>query len=256
MSYLVASAIVVASVLLSAVASFLVRRRVTLETLRRHHEVGSYVFLQMGVVFAVLLAFVFTEVWNEYNSAASAISAERTSLVSAARLARGLPDASAKDVGEAITGYIESVIRKEWPAMATGRHSAAAEAALDRLWARARSVAAGGGRDAALGGQILVNLTDAGKARGTRVFQMANGVPPVLWVLLILFSLVLVGFLLFFGVEYMWSQAFFTGAFAGSLAFVLVLIALLDYPFSGALRLSPEPFEHALTQITQGDAAR
>lgn len=70
MSYLVAVAIVVASALLGAGAPLLVRRRVSLEALRSHHEVGSYVFLQMGVVFAVLLAFVFSEVWIEHNSAA------------------------------------------------------------------------------------------------------------------------------------------------------------------------------------------
>src|SRR4029077_19234369 len=41
-----------------------------------YHEVGYAVFLQLGVIFAVLLAFVFNGVWSDYNTASRAIDSE------------------------------------------------------------------------------------------------------------------------------------------------------------------------------------
>jgi hypothetical protein len=60
-------------------------------TLRRYHEVGYAVFLQLGVIFAVLLAFVFNNVWSDYNVAAQAIDSECPSLHGIAILSDRLP---------------------------------------------------------------------------------------------------------------------------------------------------------------------
>jgi hypothetical protein len=51
------------------IATIVVRRASGLDAHRQHHEIGNPVYLQIGVVFAVLLAFVFNEVFGEYNSA-------------------------------------------------------------------------------------------------------------------------------------------------------------------------------------------
>src|SRR5579883_1119246 len=115
MSYLAAIAIILGATLAAGAAAVLVRRRVRLDALKRHHEVGSAVFLQMRVIYAVLLAFVFTEVWGEYNAAAQAISDESSSLVSLARLAHGLPEPARDAMQQAIAAYLASVTRSEWP---------------------------------------------------------------------------------------------------------------------------------------------
>lgn len=47
--------------IVAAFSTALIHRRVENDLRRLHHDVGSVVFLQLGVVFAVLLAFVFSE---------------------------------------------------------------------------------------------------------------------------------------------------------------------------------------------------
>src|SRR5262245_14873166 len=84
---------------------------------REHHEVGNPVYLQIGVVFAVLLAFVFNEVFGEYNAAAQAINGECGALHGAALLAHQLPDRHGRGVEEAILNYSKVVISDEWPAL-------------------------------------------------------------------------------------------------------------------------------------------
>jgi hypothetical protein len=43
-------------------------------------------------------------------------------------------------------------------------------------------------------------------------------------------------------VEYILSQMLFAGAFAASLAFILLIVMLLDFPFEGVLRLPSSCF--------------
>lgn len=92
-------------------------------------------------------------------------------------------------------------------------------------------------------------LAIAHENRDIRLFEMIRAVPPLLWVLLISFVVVLIGFLLCFGVEYVISQVVFTGLFAAGMAFILTLVQLLDFPFEGALRLSPDAFQETMQKI-------
>jgi hypothetical protein len=73
--------------------------------------------------------------------------------------------------------------------------------------------------------QMLSLLGAAHQYRETRLFEMTQSVPWLIWVLLIAFGAVLVGFLLCFGIEYVWSQVLFTGMFAAAIAFVLVIVS-------------------------------
>src|ERR1700761_2215036 len=118
MNYPTAIAIVLACAGLTGVLSYLVGRLVTVDARRRHHEVGSQVFQLVGVLFAVILAFVFNEVWSQYNTAAQAISAECGALHGAAMLANALPGKKGRPVNEAILAYTHEVADAEWPTMA------------------------------------------------------------------------------------------------------------------------------------------
>ncbi len=82
---------------------------------------GATVFLQLGVIFAVLLAFVFSEAWTEYNEASAAIDLEVGALHGAAMIAATLPPAQAKDILTKTKAYLDSVVQDEWPVMATQR---------------------------------------------------------------------------------------------------------------------------------------
>ena len=73
--------------------------------------------------------------------------------------------------------------------------------------------------------------------------------PASLWVLLVLLAVILVGFVALAGIEYIGSVMAFTGLFAGALASILVLVRLLDFPFEGALALSPLRFAETLKSL-------
>jgi hypothetical protein len=86
--------------------AFLVHRFIQLETRVRHHEVGTAVFLQLGVLYAVLLAFVFSEAFGQYTRAQQEVDQERAALHGAAMLASTLPIPAGKVILKLETLYI------------------------------------------------------------------------------------------------------------------------------------------------------
>ena len=76
MSYLTAVLLIVISTAAAGGATWLVGTVLTIDTRKRHHDVGAQVFQQVGIMVSVLMAFVFSEVWGEYRTAAMAINGE------------------------------------------------------------------------------------------------------------------------------------------------------------------------------------
>jgi hypothetical protein len=224
---------------------------VLLDALRRHHEIGSAVFLQMGVIFAVLLAFVFNETWGEYNAAAEAVSRECADLRVAALLSGNLPRDSQEITKALIMSYLNAVIDDEWPDMAQRRESGRAEQRLRQLALGVTRLPMTDPQVTQTRDEIAMLLRSAEQHRETRLFQMRSGIPPVLWVMLLSFSTVLISFLYFFGMENIASQMGFTAVFAAALAFLLVILKMLDYPFEGAMQLSSAPFQETLEHLRQ-----
>src|SRR5580698_10403213 len=115
MSYALALLIVIVCVLVTTAASLLVDRTISIDARRRHHEVGSPVFQVIGVMFSVILAFVFSEVWSEYNTAKQAIGAECGALHGAAMLANAMPNREGRPINQNLFAYVQKVVHTEWP---------------------------------------------------------------------------------------------------------------------------------------------
>jgi uncharacterized protein (DUF983 family) len=86
-------------------------------------------------------------------------------------------------------------------------------------------------------------------ARRTRLVAAEEGLPTVLWVVLIVGGIVVVGFAYLFGMENTWAHALMVVALAGVIALVLFTIAALDHPFIGSARVGPEAFELVLERF-------
>lgn len=250
MSLPVAILVVLFCTLVAGGVSYVVHHKVHFEVRRRHHEMGTTIFLQLGVIFAVLLAFVFSEVWSQYNSAGDSIQMECSALQGAAVLASALPPELGRPILDAELSYINGVIQDEWPQMFSSRGEDLAVAS--KLTQLIRYAAQMKTEDPSVLGtrqQLVAALEEANSQRSERIFQIGSGVPSLLWCVLIGFGAVLAAFVTMAGVENKGALISFSMTFAAAVAAILVLIHLLDYPFEGALALSPQPFLIALQKV-------
>ena len=250
MSYAQALTAIVLSAATAVAASYLVHRAVRLETRVSHHEVGAAIFLQLGVLFAVLLAFVFNEAYAEYGQAQQAIELECGARHASAMLASALPGAEARDLLGGEVSYIREVVDVEWPQLRAHRRSSEAAAlSLTGLMQRAARLPVTDPAAAAVKSQLLALLADVHAQREVRLYQASNGLPGVLWTVLIGFSLVLMVFVAFSGLRRYLSLALFSATFGACVSATLVLVRLLDYPFEGAIGLSPDDFATTMTKV-------
>jgi hypothetical protein len=78
---------------------------------------------------------------------------------------------------------------------------------------------------------------------------MRQGVPGLIWSLLILFAFALIGCMLVFAAEASLSKAVPVGVFASSLTLALLTVRMLDFPFESALQLSSRDFSETLKKV-------
>lgn len=232
-----------------ALLSYLLTRSTAHENRKKFHEVGIAVFLQMGVILAVMIAFVFTNVWDQFNDASNAVDREAVDLQNMADRAAYLPPEAAAAVRHALIRYMRSEVDSEWPAMARREVSPHTTDAFTQLFAAVASVPLSDALVVGTRESLLHLISDVRDQRQLRLFQLKTNVPSWLWTLLIGFSAVLVLFVMASGVGHSGVQSALVGIFAAFLAAILVTIHLLDYPFEGSIRISPETIVSTLGHV-------
>ena len=212
----------------AALTTAVIQSRVEIDLRRRHHDVGSVIFLQLGVVFAVLLAFVFSEAWNEYNEAGLAINLEVSAMHGAAMIAATLPPAQANSMLSAEQAYLESVVQREWPIMAQRRSELIeTDRSLEALVKQAANLQLSDSGEKDKKASLLQLLGEAHVQRETRIFQANSGIPVALWCVLIALTVLLTVFVAFSAIQYTVIAIAIAASFAAGIVAILVMARLL-----------------------------
>jgi len=230
--------------LLALTGLFVVRWVTPASWLHANNEVAGNYLQTLGTIYAVLLAFVVFVVWQQHNETRSAVEREANELSDICRTVRALP--GTERAQDRIRAYGRIVIDEEWAAMARGGSSKKAELTLEEIWNALQGLEPRSGREEALYAEAMARFNDLSDARSHRLFCSLLRLPPSLWVLLLTNGGLVVGSMWIFGLESFSAHALMTVALAGSIAFILCLVADLDNPFWGSWQVGPEAFQRAL----------
>ncbi len=231
-------------VAIAVVLALIVHRLVPGQFFEEHYEQAGFIFAVIGVVYAVLLAFVAIGVWERFDGAESQTYSEANAVVDIYRDAAALPQKA--EIRGAIRRYTTLIIEDEWPKMVEGTHSGEADMAIERLAhdidvLQPKSL---GQQDvhAAMLGSLSQSLSD----RAARVSMGATGLNPIVWVVLAFGAVVAVGFSFLVPFKRTWMQVIMVGSLAFSIAIVFYLTTAIDYPFHGDITVQPHAFENAM----------
>jgi len=172
------------SALLAVAGLWLVRRLLPSEIQDRTHQVAGFFIGAMGTMYSVLLAFVVSVLWTQLQDARVLVTKEANQIGDLSRLAKGFAEPVQSQIRQKLIVYTEVVLDDEWPAMAHGRDSQRAWAALHDLWTIFRKVEPKSVGEAALYTQCLVQMTNLSDSRRLRLLAGQGKVPLVLWFLL------------------------------------------------------------------------
>jgi hypothetical protein len=233
----------------------LVHRSVALSTLERHNDVAGFIIAVVGVLYAVLLAFVVVVTWQSFDRAGQVASEE-------AQFVEGLyRDASvfgpqAGEIRRNLDAYATFVATREWSAMGNHQHEdLRTDDALDGVWQAYRSLTPDGPTQQTFYADSIRRLNDLQKARADRLEASASQLPDALWGVLLAGAVITVGFTYFFGLANVRAQALMVTALAAMIGLTLFLIFSLDLPFSGDLAVQPNSMKHTVAELHRFDAS-
>lgn len=243
--WLLAILIVGGSVLLTIAG--LVRTRTTrLATFVENNEVVGKFFLVINLLYAILLGHFVVVIWQQFDRAEAVAASESASLVSLYYDARLLPESSRTVFQKALENYTRSVVVDEWPALAEGRPSAAAEAAFAAVWEIHNRFVPATPREQAVYELIVKRLSDASVDRSRRIDLSNAALRGIFWMALIVGAVLSVAYTYLFRYPNLRLHAAMTGQMAALIAMILFLAVAQDHPFAGSLAVPPDSFVSAL----------
>src|SRR5215211_6720857 len=225
----------------------LVQSLVSIERRKQHNDVAGFIYAVLGVSYAVLLGLMLIAVWEQWNAAQDVASDEANQLAGIFWYAHALPQPGGRHIQELARSYAEVVVEEEWPLMAQGRSSPKAWATLDELRGTILGLnppkgAKQIGYDQMRYNEMLEQLHDLGNARRERLLAARQGLPTILWIVLILGGVITVCFTYLFGLEDTLVHLLMVAALAMIISISLFTVAALDYPFNGDIRIHPAAY--------------
>ncbi len=237
---------VVLSVAASVAGLMLVQRLVSTTLRKQHNEVAGFIFAVVGVAYAVLLGLIVAAAWGNWEIADQTTAHEANEVAEVFWLAHGLPQPEGRHIQKLARSYAQVVVNREWPLMQEGKYSPQAWLLLDDLRGSIEAQHPTTASQRMLYQEELERMHDLADARRERLLEAEQGIPAILWVVLIVGGVITVGFTYLFGLESTSVHTLMVASLALIISLVLFTVGALDHPFSGSVRLEPGAFQQIL----------
>src|ERR671921_210466 len=246
--------LVVIGACLAAVAGLkLVQSLVPAEKRQEHNDVAGFLYAVVGVVYAVLLALLVIAVWEHYQKANETVESEANGVAEVAWLAHRLPEPEHHQLQEDARSYAHEVVDEEWPLMEQGLEGVQSFPEgwdlIDDMRETLQDFEPSTEAEQELYAEGLDRISRFGDARRMRFVAAEEGLPGVLWAVLVFGAVVVVGFTYLFGLQNTWAHRLMVLSLTAVIALVLFTIGVMEYPFSGGARVDPGAFELILERF-------
>jgi hypothetical protein len=236
-------------VLLALTGLFVVHRLVSAQQLEPANVVAGSIYMPLSGLFGILIAFTAFLVWQQYNSASETAEREASLLAAIYWHAEGFPESERHHVQDLARSYAQVVKEEEWSLMGEGKESFKAWAIVDELRRSIDGYEPSTSTEQTLHAQQVTLVDDVLNERKFRLLKSREGIPPILWVVLLSGTPVILGFSYLFGVKNLRVHMVMVAMLTVVIVGVLFSIKAIEYPFTGDVRVPPSAFELILNRF-------
>jgi hypothetical protein len=226
--------------LVTAIVYLVITRLATGERIRVFKAVSPGMLPPMAVVFALLIAFLASQVWSDSDRASAAVNREASALRATVLLADQFPGQADTQMRVLIRQHIQMAVRHEWPAMARrGVTLSIVPGALAQALKLTLSL------DPKTPGQniaqreMVTALQTALDARRQRIVLSGSAVNAVKWAAVLAQAGLMLIAIALVHCDTPTTNRIILGLFATGVAAAIVLVAANSRPFSGAISVQP-----------------
>ena len=226
---------------------FVVTRTSAAPARKESNDFTGAVVAVIGTTYAVILAFMLSGVWNQFQQAETNEEQEANSLVNVWRVSHSVDVATGRDVQALCEKYAQNVLTVEWPAMRELRAMPREGGdMINELWRLAGQSQDRSGGTYIASYQMMEELRMLTEFRRIRLMQGREELPGILRAVLIAGGIITVAASCFFGVPNFKFHILQVAVLSFLISLVLVAIADIDRPYQGSVVVQPTGFTLAL----------
>jgi len=155
----------------------------------------------IGTTYAVILAFLLSGVWANFEGASNNAEVEANGLVSVFRLSNGLPSPVRESIQRLCRRYADVMVNEEWPAMYRGTLSPESFQVTQQLWNTVTSARLQSASEQTSMNRLISELTNMTEHRRIRQSQSRSKLPGLLWAVLLIGGMITISYSCLFGIE-------------------------------------------------------
>jgi hypothetical protein len=215
-----------------------------------HNDVAGFIIAVVGVLYAVLLAFVVIVSWENFSQAESTVGQEASSLRSIYRESQAFPPDVQEHIRADVLRYASTTVEVEWPAMAAGQPgSPEVYQVLDEMSRSLVQLPATTTIQQAYVAAEADRFNQLVGFRSQRLDHVEKGVPGVLWIALGVGAVVTIGFAMIFGLRSTTLHMIMTASLSTVIGVLLFVSLAIDHPFDGDVSVDPAPLERVISDL-------
>jgi hypothetical protein len=214
-----------------------------------HNDIAGFIFAVIGVIYAVLLAFVVVVTWQDFDKAQDVTVNEANCIAAIYRDSRPFPAEFRAELKNDLKNYVTAIVNEEWRTMAKGRRSLDAQKAQEKLWELYGGFKPKNETQKIYFAESVKKLNQASEMRRQRIFYASTGIHPILYFVLITGSFITIAFTMLFGTENIVPHLTMVSLLAAMIALIIFTIIAMDYPFTGDIRITPDVFTNILSTL-------
>jgi len=215
-----------------------------------HNDVSGFILGIVGVIYAVLLAFIAVAVWENFGRAETLVQTEANLVGNLYRDTVAFQEPAGSKLRHYMFVYAEIVVQDEWPALAAGQpEEDSGWQLLDSFHSELLQLPTRDVGVAVMQGDMVQNLNALYDARRGRFHAAAGALPSILWWNLLAGAVILMLFTYLFGVPRLPMHLSMVSLLGALIGLVLLLIVLLNNPFRGRSHVSVDPFNRLVTSV-------
>ena len=236
--------IIASCTILAIVVVRIMRRRLPHPALVENNEFLGFTYAIYGLIYGLVLGLVIVTTWDHYSETEEIVLQETTELSQLWHDGQALPDAVRGELHTDLYEYVCAVIDREWDSMARyGCSDDVTEREYDDLWRHAYTIEPDTKNQEAFLAEYLSRMNALSATRRLRILNSQADINPLLWIIMICGAIPTVVYTFLFSARHGIVQVLITTFMASLVALCLLAAAILQYPFTGHARISPEPFK-------------
>jgi hypothetical protein len=244
-SLLVSLAVILGTLAITAGGLLAFRKLVNVDVLKMDHDVTTALIAVLGTLYAIVLGLVVVDALSHREQAQIMESTEANALATIMHLSKTLPRDQRRTILRSELNYCDAVIDREWGMMNKGTAPERDTVnAFDAIWDKVTACDPQTNKETNVHSCMLTALTELGNSRRFRIVTCNNGLPVLLWLILVVGGFFTIAFTFFLGAEKWKLQLFLTSIVSFMLSLNVLVVYFYSSPYKGDMRVEPTALKH------------